>query len=97
MQYGVAIHRWRGNIWMDGLIPWEEFNWLDKKIRIGTAVLEVVERAARCLATTANPTTGLRDADTLGALNSWGHRDFNVYAQVIENGSINIGDSAELI
>ncbi|MGY9011005.1 MAG: molybdenum cofactor biosysynthesis protein, partial [Rhodobacterales bacterium] len=56
-----------------------------------------VERAARCLATTANPTTGLRDADTLGALKSWGHRDFNVYARVIENGSINIGDSAELI
>ena len=93
----LSIHRWRGNIWMNGLIPWEEFNWLDKKIRIGTAVLEVVERAARCLATTANPTTGLRDADTLGTLNSWGHRDFNVYARVIKNGSINIGDSAELI
>lgn len=90
--------RFRGNIWMDGLGPWEEFEWVGKKLRIGSAVLEVVERTERCMATTADPETGKRNADTLGALESgWGHRDFGVYATVIEAGTVSVGDSVERV
>jgi len=60
--------RWRGNIWLDGLPAWEEWHWIDHNIQIGTAVLRVHKRIARCSHTTANPVTGQRDADTLGAL-----------------------------
>jgi uncharacterized protein len=49
------------------------------------------------MATTANPKTGLRDADTLGVLKTWGHQEFNVYAAVVENGHVAVDDSAELI
>lgn len=90
--------RWRGNIWLDGLAPWEEFDWIDKKIRIGGAVLAVHERIERCMHTTANPKTGLRDADTLGALrNGWDHQDFGMYAEVIEGGDIALGDKAQVL
>lgn len=92
----LSIHRWRGNIWLDGLGPWEEFEWLDRDIRIGSAVLRVRERTDRCTATTANPETGKRDADTLGALAHWGHKDFSVRAEVIEGGTIRHGDTAGL-
>ena len=61
----LSIHRWRGNIWFDGLAVWEEFDWIGREVRIGEAVLKVHERTERCLATTANPETGKRDADTL--------------------------------
>ena len=88
----LSIHRWRGNIWIDGLAPWEEFDWIGRRVRIGEAILEVRERTDRCAATTANPETGRRDADTLGALESWGHQDFSVRAEVIEGGSVRPGD-----
>lgn len=88
----LSVHRWRGNIWVDGLAPWEEFGWIDRRVRVGGAILMVRERTERCLATAANPDTGRRDADTLGALEHWGSRDFCVRAEVIESGAVAMGD-----
>ncbi|WP_371060571.1 MOSC domain-containing protein [Rhodosalinus sp. 5P4] len=88
----LSIHRWRGNIWMDGLAPWEEFDWIGREVQLGDAVLRVRERTDRCLATAANPETGRRDADTLGALDSWGHRDFSVRAEVLRGGAVGPSD-----
>ncbi|MTI03197.1 MOSC domain-containing protein [Roseibium sp. RKSG952] len=93
----LSINRWRGNIWFDGLPLWEEFDWPGRDIRIGETLLRVRERITRCLATTANPETGERDADTLGALRAWEHQDFGVYAEVIEGGKIEIGNKVEVI
>lgn len=93
----LEIERWRGNIWLDGLAPWEEFDWLGREIRIGGAVLAVRERILRCAHTTASPKTGLRDTDTLGVLDEgWGHRDFGVYAEVVQGGDVACGDPAGL-
>ncbi len=91
----LESERWRGNIWLDGLGPWEEFEWIGKDIRIGSALLRVHERIERCMHTAANPRTGQRDADTLGTLSEgWDHQDFGVYAEIIEGGEIAIGDTA---
>lgn len=84
--------RWRGNIWIDGLAPWEEFDWDDREIRVGETVLRVRERTDRCKSTHSNPETGQRDADILTALESWGHQDFSVRAEVIRGGEIKTGD-----
>jgi len=90
--------RWRGNVWLDGLGAWEEFKWLGKTLRIGQAELYVKERIVRCLATTANPNTGKRDADTLKALNDgWGHQEFGVYAKVTKTGKIALGDTLQVL
>lgn len=88
--------RWRGNFLLDGLAPWEEFDWIGKRLRIGTVEIEVRERIGRCLATAANPGTGKRDADTLNALQTgWGHTDFGVYAVVTGSGAVGLGDRIE--
>ena len=90
--------RWRGNIWLDGLAPWAEWDWIGQRIRIGGARLDVVERIQRCKHTMAHPVTGERDADTLGTLNGqFGHQDFGVYAVVIAGGPVALGDTAEVI
>ncbi|MEM8554176.1 MAG: MOSC domain-containing protein [Pseudomonadota bacterium] len=90
--------RFRGNLWLDGLAPWEEFEWIGRKIAVGSAVLEIVERNERCRATEANPDTGHRDTDVLGILEErWGHTDFGIYARVIQGGEVSLGDSAVLI
>ncbi len=93
----LSTVRWRGNIWFDGLPLWEEFDWIGRDIRIGEATLRVRERITRCLATTANPETGERDADTLSALNSWDHQDFGVYAEVLDGGTIRTGDKVQIL
>ncbi|WGH79273.1 MOSC domain-containing protein [Jannaschia ovalis] len=84
----LSIHRWRGNLWVEGWPLWHEFDLVGRRIRIGDSVLEIREPITRCKATMANPETGRRDADTLAALRSWDHQDFGVYAAVIEGGEI---------
>lgn len=93
----LSMHRWRGNLWLDGFAPWEEFGWIGQEIRVGSAVLRVEERVGRCKATHANPETGERDIDMLGLLRAWGHQDFGVFARVIEGGEIMVGDRAVVL
>ncbi|MGR3821948.1 MAG: MOSC domain-containing protein [Salipiger marinus] len=93
----LSIHRWRGNLWIEALPAWAEFDWIGREVQLGEAVLLVRERTGRCAATTANPETGLRDADTLGTLKSWGHTDFSVQTEVIRGGTIAPGDKVTLL
>lgn len=93
----LSPHRWRGNLWLDGMEPWAEWGLIGKRLRIGEAVLEVRERITRCNATKANPTTGRIDADTLATLDgAFGHTDFGVYAVVVESGSITLEDEVTI-
>lgn len=94
----LSIHRWRGNLWVDGWAPWEEFDLIGRRVRVGAAEIEVRERITRCEATTVNPETGQADADTLGVLESrYDHRDFGVYGVVVTSGRVAPGDVVEVI
>jgi uncharacterized protein YcbX len=98
MDHDLSIHRWRANLWLDGLKPFAEFDLIGKRIRIGTAVLQINQRITRCKATTVNPATGIADADTLRALRDlYGHQDFGVYATVVQSGDIARGDTLEIL
>jgi hypothetical protein len=89
----LSIHRWRGNIWVDGWAPWAEFDLVGQDIAIGAARLTVVQRIGRCRATGANPETGQQDADTMGTLEArYGHTDFGIYARVVTGGPVAVGD-----
>lgn len=89
----LARERFRGNLWIEGFAPFQEFDWIGKHIQIGAATLRIAEPITRCIATTVNPETGIQDADTLGNLEKyWSHQDFGVVAEVIESGPIRIGD-----
>lgn len=94
----LSMDRWRGNIHLDGLLPWQEFDWVGKSIRIGTAEFEVRERIERCKATTVDPATGEYDFDTLKSLrDNFGHLDFGVKAYVTKAGEIARGDELEVL
>ena len=98
MGQDLSPHRWRGNLWVDGLAPWAEFDWVGRDLQIGNALLHVHERIVRCKATAANPSTGQIDADTLGALQGgYGHQEFGVYAQVVRGGILALGDKVTLL
>ncbi len=94
----IAATRWRGNLLIEGLEAWAENDLIGQHIRIGDAEFNVVERIQRCMATTANPKTGVRDADTLGALKKgFGHQDMGVYLKVTKSGHIRQSDRLEVI
>ena len=98
MDTNLSMDRWRGNIHIQGLSAWAENDWIGKTLKIGTAELAIREQITRCLATTANPETGIRDADTLKALkSSFGHQEFGVYAVVTCSGDIAVGDTIEVL
>jgi len=94
----LDMRRWRGNLWLNGLEAWEEFELVGKRVKIGEAILHVRERITRCKATMANPDTGKVDAQTLDALSSgWNIREFGVYAVIEQGGQIAIDDVAEVL
>lgn len=98
MGQDISPLRWRCNIHFSSSKAWEEVDWIGKPIRVGNVELAVREPILRCLATTADPKTGIRDADTLVALNAnWGHQNFGIYAEVTKGGDIAIGDTVEVL
>ncbi|MEM1363496.1 MAG: MOSC domain-containing protein [Pseudomonadota bacterium] len=93
MGQDLSMHRWRGNLWFDGIAPWEEFDWLGREIAVGPVRLRVEDRITRCMATEANPETGKFDAKTLDSLEKfYGHQDFGIYARVVAGGPLRTGD-----
>jgi acetyltransferase-like isoleucine patch superfamily enzyme/uncharacterized protein YcbX len=93
----ISTERWRANLIVDGLAPWAELDLIGEEVAVGGAVITVRERIERCLATAANPATGRRDADTLGALEAlpgWLHpiRDWPrvVFLQPLARGRENV-------
>lgn len=84
--------RFRPNILIDGPEPWAEFYWLGQEIKVGHVRLKVWDRTLRCAATNVDPKTGLRDMAIPAILQrKWGHGDFGVYAQIMDDGEIAVG------
>jgi uncharacterized protein YcbX len=64
----LSGQRFRSNIVVEGLEPWEEQSWVGRRIRIGEVAFEAVSEKTRCLATHANPLTGERDLPIMKTL-----------------------------
>ncbi|MBI2715069.1 MAG: MOSC domain-containing protein [Rhizobiales bacterium] len=94
---GAAVHplRFRGNLYVAGWPAWHEFDLLGRKFAIGNrARLKAVKRIERCAATDVDPDTGIRDLTIPRTLmQSFGHTDCGIYAEVIEAGDIAVGDA----
>jgi uncharacterized protein len=90
--------RLRANLLVEGFPALAERDWVGKRLRIGTAMLQVEEAIGRCVATHINPDTAERDLPVLDILqNSYGNTDCGIYARVVEPGLIRLGQSVELL
>jgi uncharacterized protein YcbX len=86
--------RFRANIYIENISPWEEFSWLGQTIQIGPVRLAVQERIDRCGATTVNPDTAIRDANPVRELQqNFGHIELGIFAEVVTPGIIKPGDA----
>jgi len=90
--------RFRMLMTLAGCEPHEEDTWEGRRFRVGTATIRVGGPVPRCVITTKDPTTGLRDFDSLREIKRYrGLRDgkkvdFGVYATVEEPGVVSVGD-----
>jgi uncharacterized protein YcbX len=91
--------RFRSNIVIDGVEPWEEFGWTGATLRIGEALFRCEKTNVRCLATHANPDTGVRDRPVLTTLTRAFNQEQPTFAVALQpegQGTIRVGDSVEL-
>lgn len=93
--------RFRSNIALDGLDAWAEEELVGRRVRIGAVTFEVSAPIVRCLATHANPDTGLRDAPVMTTLTrvlGKAQPAFGILMLPVgSGGSIAAGDPVELL
>jgi uncharacterized protein YcbX len=93
---GAAVHplRFRANLYLQGWPAWHELDLLGQTLAIGKARLKVVKRIVRCAAVNVDPETAARDLEIPPMLSrNLGHMDCGVYAEVIADGDIGLGDA----
>jgi uncharacterized protein len=91
-------HRFRANIYIEGIAPWAEFGWIGKRLQIGETVLAVQERIDRCRATEVNPDNAERDAAPVRELRkNFGHVELGIFAEVLTGGEIHPGDAIRVL
>jgi uncharacterized protein len=92
---GVPVDplRFRGNVLVEGLEPWAEFDLVGRVLEGPSGLrLKVAKRIQRCAATNVDPATGIRDLDIPAMLmRRLGHADCDVYAEVMAGGELTEG------
>jgi uncharacterized protein YcbX len=92
---GAPVHplRFRANLYVRGWPAWHEFELVGRTLAIGDARLKVVKRITRCAAVNVDPDTAARDLELPKALmRRLGHAECGIYAEVVEAGTIGVGD-----
>ena len=86
--------RFRANIYVDGLKPWAEDEWIvGQRMQLGAAGLAMFKPIVRCVATHVNLDTGERDIDMVGQLREHFGRDtLGNYFSIIKDGAVKAGD-----
>jgi uncharacterized protein YcbX len=84
--------RFRANFYVDGLEPEQEVTWVGRRIRAGSAVLEVVKRCERCAVVTRDPQTTIASPELLRLLTQTSETCMGVYCRVVTPGTVAVGD-----
>ena len=93
----VEVSRFRGNICIDGIKPWEEREWIGKIIKINNVSFKVEKNIPRCVAINLKPQTDDDSYDLLRLLKkNYNHFDMGVYLTALDSGEINIGNSIKI-
>jgi uncharacterized protein YcbX len=94
----VDVRRFRSNIHLDlDCAPFAEEGWVGRRLRIGDAELEVVERCERCPIPGLDPDTQAKWPGLLRLLADEHRLDFGLIARVAAPAVVRSGDPAELL
>ena len=94
----IEISRFRGNICVDGMEPWEERELIGKVIKINDISFKVEKNIPRCVAINLKPTTEDNSLNLLQSLKkTYDHFEMGIYLTPLDNGEINLGDKIKII
>lgn len=97
----LTEQRFRSNVALDGLAPWQEQQLIGRRLRVGEVELKIELPVTRCLATHANPDTGARDVALMQRLLAMRPGDarptFAVLTTSPLGGTIRIGDAVRIV
>jgi len=94
----ISHKRFRGNIYINGLKPWDEFSWINKKILINKCLFKVTNKIQRCSATNLIPKTDKSDINIPMKLKKiYNHIFMGIYLKPLCDGQINQGDNVVLV
>ena len=94
----LTERRFRSNVAVDGVDPWEEQRWVGRKLQIGDVAFEAAGPVTRCLGTHANPVTGQRDRSMMTVLLDVFPAErptFGILMTSEHGGTIRVGDGVE--
>jgi uncharacterized protein len=92
----VEMSRFRGNICIDGIKPWEEREWIGKIIKINNVSFKVEKNIPRCVAINLEPTTDDNSLNLLQSLKkTYNHFEMGIYLTALDDGEIEIGNKVE--
>ncbi|MDC0455840.1 MOSC domain-containing protein [Candidatus Pelagibacter sp.] len=93
----VEISRFRGNICIDGVKPWEEQEWVGKIIKINNVSFKVEKKIPRCVAINLKPQTDDDNLNLLQALKkTYNHFDMGIYLTALDDGKVEVGNQIEI-
>jgi len=83
----------RGNIYIDGIQPWKEREWIGKIIKINNVSFKVEKNIPRCVAINLKPQTDDNSFNLLQSLKkTYNHFEMGIYLTALDDGEINIDD-----
>jgi len=88
----IDPRRFRANFYVEGLEPEAEVLWLGRRLRAGSAELEVVKRCERCAVVTRDPDTTETSPALLRVLTETSDTCMGVYCRVVQPGQVAVGD-----
>jgi uncharacterized protein len=95
----IDSRRFRMLVEIDGVDAHEEDQWVGRAVRIGGATIVFGGNVGRCLITSRDPDTGTIDLPTLDMLGDYRNGlhtteplPFGIYGEVLEPGTIRVGD-----
>jgi len=94
----IEASRFRGNICVDGMEPWQEQEWIGKVIKINNISFKVEKNISRCLVINLKPTTDDNSLNLLHSLKkTYDHFEMGIYLTPLDDGEINLGDRIKII
>ena len=90
--------RFRLNLIVTTDAAFSENQWGGAKLKIGKAVIEIVDNVKRCKAINVDPVSAIRQPDHLITMRqTFGHSYLGVFVRVIVSGAIECGDRVRII
>ena len=89
----IEFQRFRGNIYVDGLNPWDERNLINKTLIINNLKFKVTKEIPRCVATNIRPNSSEINLSIPKSLKQfYNHINLGIYLIPLNNGIIKLND-----